>query len=113
MHMGSMALIGTSRPDNFVHVVLNNEAHESVGGMPTAAGQIDLPGVARACGYPAAASVSTLAELEKKLDMVKNKRQLTFLEIQCSLESRTDLGRPDIAPIENKRAFMDHIRGAG
>lgn len=47
MHMGSMALIGTSRPDNFVHVVLNNEAHESVGGMPTAAGQIDLPGVAR------------------------------------------------------------------
>ena len=113
MHMGSMALIGTSRPDNFVHVVLNNEAHESVGGMPTAAGQIDLPGVARACGYPAAASVSTLTELEKELDMVKNKRQLTFLEIQCSLESRTDLGRPDIAPIENKRAFMDHIRGAG
>ncbi len=112
MHMGSIALIGVSRPQNLVHVVLNNEAHESVGGMPTAAGQIDLPGVARACGYPAAASVSTLTELEKKLDMIKNKRQLTFLEVQCSLDSRNDLGRPDSAPIENKRAFMDYIRGA-
>ena len=44
MHMGAMAVIGANHPENLVHVVINNEAHETVGGMPTVAGQIDLPG---------------------------------------------------------------------
>jgi len=52
MHMGALAVIGSRRPENLVHVVINNAAHETVGGMPTVADRIDLTGIAKACGYP-------------------------------------------------------------
>lgn len=51
MHMGAMVVIGKAAPENLIHVVINNEAHESVGGMPTAADTTDLCGVVVACGY--------------------------------------------------------------
>lgn len=59
MHMGAMAVLGSCRPDNLVHIVINNAAHETVGGMPTAAGGIDLPQAALACGYAYAVCVET------------------------------------------------------
>ena len=59
MHMGSMAVIGANAPKNMVHVIINNGAHETVGGMPTVASKIDLVGVAKACGYPYAVCVDT------------------------------------------------------
>lgn len=108
MHMGAMALIGANRPRNLIHVVLNNEAHESVGGMPTVAGRLDLPGVARACGYPSAASAAACGELERELERIKREGRLAFLEVKCSLGARSDLGRPTTAPTENKRAFMEY-----
>ena len=106
MHMGALAVIGSLQPPNFIHVVLNNEAHESVGGMPTAAGCIDLPGVARACGYLDAVSVTELQDLRNALDQAKKQHRLTFLEVKCSLGSRNNLGRPTSSPLENKQAFM-------
>ena len=63
MHMGAMAVIGANAPKNLVHVIINNGAHETVGGMPTVAGTVDLPAVARACGYPRAVSVEMAEEL--------------------------------------------------
>lgn len=42
MHMGSMAVLGANKPKNMIHIVINNGAHETVGGMPTVASQIDL-----------------------------------------------------------------------
>ncbi|MBQ3447099.1 MAG: phosphonopyruvate decarboxylase, partial [Synergistaceae bacterium] len=51
MHLGAMAVTGTISPRNLVHIVINNSAHESVGGLPTAAGRINLPEIAKACGY--------------------------------------------------------------
>lgn len=111
MHLGAMALIGTTRPENLIHIVLNNEAHESVGGMPTAAGRLDLPGVARACGYPNTASVNSLRELDEALKEARDRRTLSFLEVKCALGARDNLGRPTTTPAENKRAFMGLLRG--
>lgn len=51
MHMGAMALIGSSGVSNMIHVVLNNGAHESVGGLPTVGSDIDLLKIAEGCGY--------------------------------------------------------------
>lgn len=110
MHMGAMALIGANRPANLVHIVLNNEAHESVGGMPTVAGKLDMPGIARACGYPSAVSVSTPEELDRALTAVRAGRELSFIEVRCALGARKDLGRPVTTPAENKTAFMNTIQ---
>ncbi len=111
MHMGAMAVIGAAHPDNLIHIVLNNEAHESVGGMPTSAGSVDLPAVARACGYPSALSVSRPKELDAALEDAKNAGRLTFIEVKCAIGSRGDLSRPDGTPRENKAAFMAELGG--
>lgn len=111
MHMGAMALIGANRPANLIHIVLNNEAHESVGGMPTVAGQLDLPAIARACGYPSAVSVDTSEELDRVLTAAKVGHELAFVEVKCALGAREDLGRPTTMPIENKQLFMKFLRG--
>lgn len=111
MHLGAMAVIGANKPTNLIHVVLNNEAHESVGGMPTVAGTLDLPGIAKACGYPVAVSVDSLESLNQALGEIKSTEQLTFLEVKCALGARSNLGRPTTMPTENKQAFMKTLRG--
>ena len=111
MHLGALALIGANRPANLIHIVLNNEAHESVGGMPTVAGKLDLPDIAKACGYPCALSADNPEGLKKALKTAREGKQLTFIEVKCSLGARTDLGRPTTTPQENKAAFMAGLEG--
>ena len=110
MHLGAMAAIGAAGPENLIHVVLNNEAHESVGGMPTAAGRIDLPAIARACGYGKAASVSTPEALAQVLAELPG--ALTFLEVKCTIGARADLGRPTLPPQIQKEQFARRLANA-
>lgn len=51
MHMGSLAIVGQRAPRNYIHIVFNNGAHDSVGGQPTVGLDIDIPEIAKACGY--------------------------------------------------------------
>ncbi len=110
MHMGAMAIIGNSNPDNFIHIIINNAAHETVGGMPTVADSINFAEIARGCGYKYIASVDNYDDLDKELKIIKNKNVLSALEIKCKLGSRQDLGRPTTTPIENKKLFMQIVR---
>ena len=109
MHMGAMAVLGAAAPKNMIHIVINNEAHETVGGMPTAAAKIDLTAVAKACGYPYAVCVNSLEKLDRELNIAKRKESLCFLEVKCSIRAREDLGRPTTIPIENKERFMEYL----
>ena len=111
MHMGAMAVIGASAPANLEHLVINNGAHETVGGMPTVAATADLVAIARACGYPYAASVSTFDSLDAELHLARQRTALTFLEIKCAIGAREDLGRPTMTAKENKENFMEGLRG--
>ena len=109
MHMGSMAVIGANAPKNLVHVVINNSAHETVGGQPTVAGKIDLVAIAKACGYKNVVSVDSFEALDKALQVAKNTCELSLIEVKCSIGAREDLGRPTTTAIENKRGFMEYI----
>ena len=109
MHMGSMAVIGANKPKNLVHVVINNGAHETVGGMPTVAGKIDLIAIAKACGYPNSVSVNNLADLDEELKAAKERKELSLIEVKCSIGSRDDLGRPTTTALENKQNFMAYL----
>ncbi|MCR5218375.1 phosphonopyruvate decarboxylase [Treponema sp.] len=110
MHMGAMAVLGANAPKNLVHVVINNSAHETVGGMPTVAGKIDLVGVAKACGYPNAVCVNTFEKLDTELKAAKDRNELSFIEVKCSIGAREDLGRPTTTAIENKENFMIFLK---
>jgi phosphonopyruvate decarboxylase len=109
MHMGAMAVIGQTAPDNLIHIVINNGAHESVGGIPTAAGCIDLVKIAEGCGYKYIYRVSDYEELNTALEKVKNSAGLAFLEVKAAVGARSDLGRPACTPEENKKAFMVYL----
>ncbi len=109
MHMGSMAVIGNVHPRNLIHIVINNGAHETVGGMPTVAGGINLTAIAEACGYPNVVSVSDPDSLDKALENAKNNDGLSFIEVMSSIGARADLGRPTTTALENKQNFMDYL----
>lgn len=110
MHMGAMAVIGNNTPSNMIHVVINNEAHESVGGIPTVAKTIQLTELAKACGYGKTYCVSTEAELKTVLEEVKNTQELCFVEVRAAIGARKDLGRPTISAKENKENFMKYLQ---
>lgn len=107
MHMGAMAVIGTMKPKNIIHVVINNGAHESVGGQPTAMGQMDLVDMAKPSGYSYAVSVKSFEELEWELTLVAERNELCLVEVKCAIGARSDLGRPTTTARENKSAFME------
>ena len=106
MHMGSMALMGANAPHNVVHVVINNGAHETVGGQPTAVREINLTEIARGCAYPAVVCAENLECFDKALTDAKASDKLTFIEVKCALGSRDDLGRPTTTAKQNKESFM-------
>ena len=110
MHMGSLAIVASKEPCNYVHVVFNNGAHDSVGGQPTVGLDIDLPAVAKAVGYKNVFSVDGKSGLESALDKVKSLQGPVLLEVKVRKGNRKDLGRPTTTPIQNKESLMNFLK---
>ena len=110
MHLGSIALIGNKKPNNFIHILINNASHESVGGVPTICSDLELYKLAKDSGYKETYLVNTYDELYDILDNIKNISLPAFIEIKVSMYSKEDLGRPTISSIENKNNFMKYIK---
>ncbi len=109
MHMGALALTGTSGLENIVHIVLNNAAHESVGGAPTVADKINIVQIAKGCGYEEVVSVDSFEKLDVELEKARDGRKKCFIEVKCAIGARDDLGRPTTTAKENKEAFMEQL----
>jgi phosphonopyruvate decarboxylase len=111
MHLGAMATVGTSDTGNLLHIVLNNGAHDSVGGQPTVAQRISLTAIAQACGYDTVRGpVETEADITQQLQVLCQAGGRQFLEIIVRPGSRSDLGRPKESPAENKAQFVARLR---
>lgn len=110
MHLGALPVIASCGPQNMVHVVINNGAHESVGGQPNVMKDLDAYLLAQAGGYPYAACVDNMADLSEELKRIKTLECLSFLEVKTAIGSRENLGRPTTKPLENKRRFMEYLK---
>ncbi len=106
MHMGAMAIVGTSGAKNLLHVVLNNGAHDSVGGQPTVGFDVDLVQIANACGYRSAHRPEGLDAIRSTLGKLFIADGPHFMEVRVAKGARKDLGRPTTTPVDNKTAFM-------
>ena len=109
MHLGSLAIIGRRAPKNLVHVVINNGAHETVGGMPVCSGALRIGALAGAAGYPHVLKADSAESLLENLKAIKSLSGPVFLEIICACGARKDLGRPTATPIQNRDAFMEFL----
>ncbi len=111
MHLGAMAVIAQRKPENLVHVVINNVAHETVGGMPVCEGALHASALAQAVGYPIIHETADAEGLQNTLKQITAQPGLTLLEIHCAVGARADLGRPTTTPVENRDALM-HFLGS-
>ena len=110
MHMGAIAFIASHAPRNYYHIVINNQAHESVGAMPTDCRGISFAEVAKTLGYKEAYVIEQLEDVKKiSEDMAQKKEGPILYEIKVSLDSRADLGRPKETARENKEAYMEFM----
>ena len=111
MHLGALPVIARRLPSNLVHIVINNGAHETVGGMPVCCGSMNIPAIASAAGYPVVRSADSEEQLGSVLsECLSSAQGPVLIEVKCACGSREDLGRPTTTPIQNRDAFMDNIR---
>lgn len=110
MHMGGMAIVASRCPKNYVHVVFNNGAHDSVGGQPTVGHHIRLSQVAEAVGYKTVRMVDTMDQLQTVLHEMEGMSGPLFIEVRVKRGNRKDLGRPTTTPIENKEALIEYLQ---
>ena len=110
MHMGAITNIGNLPLPNYHHIVFNNGAHESVGGQPTLGFELDIPAIAKSCGYKEAWVATHKNEILSAINSMKESEGPTLLEVRVNISSRADLGRPTTSTIENKNAFMEFLK---
>jgi len=109
MHMGSMAISGTKKLPNLIHIVFNNGCHESVGGQPTVAQKISLSQVASSLGYKFAKTVKDRKTLIDAINKAKDFQSSSFIEVLVKPGHRADIGRPTTTPNENKIVLMETL----
>ena len=110
MHLGNLTSTGQSGAKNLIHILLNNAAHDSVGGQPTCASKVDLPLIAQACGYASSNSTSNVNEIQNYIEQFKQQPGPHLLEVKVKKGSRSDLGRPSSTPYQNKVALIKMFR---
>lgn len=109
MHMGALAITASKAPANYIHVLFNNGAHDSVGGQPTVGLDIDVPAIAKAVGYKHVYSVDSAEGLNAILHNPELFEGPALLQVCVRKGNRKDLGRPTTTPIENKQALMKFL----
>lgn len=107
MRLGALATVAHEHPANLVHVLLDNEAHESTGGQSTVSHSMDLAGVAQSCGYDNVARIATSEELET---LLKDRTPgLRFVSLKTRQGVPADLPRPTVEPREVARRIAETL----
>ena len=108
MRLGALATVGYERPDNLVHLVLDNECHESTGGQATVSHSVDFGAVAAACGYPSVARARTPEQVAGLLR--RPQPGPGFIHVKTRPGAPADLPRPAVAPPEVARRLRAFLR---
>jgi len=108
--MGAIATIGANAPENFIHIILNNEAHDSVGGQETVAKFLDFQKIFLGCNYKSFHKFNNLEDFKKRRKLIMAEKGPIAVELVINKGARTNLGRPIEGPAENKTTFMSHLK---
>ena len=109
MHMGAMAINAASCCENLKHIIINNGAHDSVGGQPTVTMQIDILNLATALGYSTVLCGETEADIKQQIRSLREVKGPALLEIKTKRGFRKNLGRPTQTPVQNKNELMKRL----
>ncbi len=104
MHTGALLLASAQK--NLVHIILDNGTHDSVGGQLTGFRNTNPEMLAKGFGYLHFCQAQTPSALEELLSQIREYEGSFFVHALCAPGNRSDLGRPNRSPIENKIGFM-------
>ena len=104
MHMGS--LFKTSRQKGFIHIVINNNSHDSVGGQNTYSNNINFRKLSKSLGFKKFFSIKNRQNLKKNIESFLSQNDLSFLEVKVSNSKIKKLPRPTNL-IKIKKRFMN------
>lgn len=111
MRMGSLATNGYYSPPNLLHILLDNNAHDSTGAQKTVSHNVDFVELAASCGYTRSVYIHSLVELERAIQEWKTTKGLTFLHMKIAVGSSERLGRPKQKPYEVKERLLKYLDG--
>lgn len=110
MHMGSMPITANLKLSNLIHVVLNNGAHESVGGQQSVAYKANLTGIAKSSGYTTLDEYVFCSEtLKQGLSTLSNASAPAFLEVRIKKGMRSDMPILKADTIALKNQFVQSV----
>jgi phosphonopyruvate decarboxylase len=109
MHMGALSTVGMLNANNFYHILINNQVHDSVGGQKTSSTFINIPTLVKSNSYKHVTSLKNKAELTSRLGLFLKQKGPSFMEVISKPGSRDDLGRPTQTPLKNKKDFMTFV----
>lgn len=111
MRMGNFATIGTYASNNFIHILLDNEVHDSTGGQSTVSKNINFAMIAKACGYSMTLSGNKMELFDELFSLNKNEGP-AFGHLKICSGTIENLPRPNVKPNEVLRRMMRHINSS-
>jgi len=109
MKLGVLATIGFYQPSNLLHIVLDNEAHDSTGGQQTASGIVRFAAIAAAANYHSAFAVDRPEEIRDAVRLLRHRIGPSLLHVKIQPGSPAKLGRPTVPPHEVKERFSQFL----
>jgi len=109
MRMGAAAVVAAYAPPNLVHVLLDNNAHDSTGGQKTVSDRIDFIEFAESVGYGNAFYASNVEELESFVREALDSGATSFVYLKIAGGTKENLGRPGTRPPDVRKRFMDFV----
>ena len=112
MQLGALTTIGHYHPENFFHILIDNNAHESTGGQPTVSDTINFKEICLGSGYTSVYQANNKKELKIALEKMFKEEEIgpSMFIIKVKKGSRENLGRPTTTPIQNKEFFMKFLQ---
>ena len=110
MNLGALATIGNKKPENFLHIVIDNGVYESTGSQKTVSPSIELENVAKAAGYVNCVKVTTIEELETALENTLNNNPTGPVFIRVIVDAgKREVGRVQISPEEMSNRLRTNL----
>jgi phosphonopyruvate decarboxylase len=109
MRTGAMAITGTYAPSNLIHILLDNEVHESTGGQRTLSGNVSFPVIAKGFGYAHVFSTDEFDEFKGLLTQAMDRNGPIFIHLKTNPGVPEGLGRPSVKPEQVKKRFMEYL----
>lgn len=109
MRTGTMATVGSYHPDNLIHILLDNEVHDSTGGQGTVSGGVSFSAIAKGFGYKVTYSGDNLKEFEESLNLAAQSSGPTFIHFKIQKGTSGKVGRPLITPVQVKERLIQYL----